>query len=88
MQDWVGAVFLLLLAAGAIIGLKALSKPRSRTAEEFERNAAEGTMVGAGINALQQAIDPAAARAKEVQMQMNDGRFAKKRREGKAADGD
>lgn len=84
MQDWIGLVFLILLVAGAILGLKLLSKPRRRTEQEFERNAAEGSSLGAFANALQEALDPAAAKAKEVQMQMKDGTFRKKKREGKA----
>ncbi|MCA1590278.1 MAG: hypothetical protein LC730_07155 [Acidobacteria bacterium] len=85
MSDWIGLLFFILLIVGALIGVKLLSKPRTRTAEEFERNAAEGTtMLGAGMNALQEALDPAASRAREVQMQMKDGRYRKKKREGKA----
>ncbi len=41
-------------------------------------------MLGAGMNALQELLDPAAAKAKEVQMQMKQGRYLKKKREGKA----
>ena len=41
-------------------------------------------MLGASMNALQEVIDPAAAKAKEVVMQMKDGRYQKKKREGKA----
>ena len=43
MSDWVGLAFLIFLVLAAIVGLRSLSKPRTRTAEEFERNAAEGT---------------------------------------------
>lgn len=85
MQDWIGLVFLILLVLGAIFGLRALSKPRVSTAEEFERRAAdEKTMLGATANALQEAIDPATAKSKEVIAQMQDGTFQKKKREGKA----
>lgn len=74
-----------MLIVGIFIGLKVLSKPQTRTTEEFERRAAESTsMLGATVNALQQAIDPAAAKAKEVQMQIKEGRYGKKKREGKA----
>jgi len=41
-------------------------------------------MLGAGLNALQELMDPSAAKAKEVRMQMKDGRYLKKKREGKA----
>ena len=85
MSDWIGLLFLVLLIVGILVGLKLLSKPVKRTEAEFERNVAEGsTMLGAGMNALQEALDPAAARAKEVQTQMKEGRYNKKKREGKA----
>ncbi len=85
MSDWIGLGFLLLLVIGAILGLRALAKPRPRTAEEFERNAAEGTTaLGASMNALQELMNPEAAKSKEVIEQMKDGRYQKKKREGKA----
>jgi len=85
MADWIGLLFFVLLVAGVFVGLKILSKPEKRTEADFERNAAESTsMLGAGMGALQDLMDPAAARAKEVKMQMKDGRYMKKKREGKA----
>ena len=85
MDDWIGLAFFLLLAAGGLIGLRALSRTATRTPEEFERNAAESTSgLGASMNALQELMNPAAAKAKEVEMQMKDGRYQKKKREGKA----
>src|SRR5262245_57671824 len=86
MGDWIGLGFFVLLIIGAWFGLRALSRPQTRTAEEFERNAAEGTtMLGAGMNALQEMLNPEAAKAKEVQTQMKEGRYQKKKREGKAS---
>src|SRR5688572_22192714 len=85
MSDWIGLIFLVLLIVGALVGLKALSKPRTRTSEEFERNAAEGTTaMGASFNALQELMNPEAAKAKEVITQMKEGRYQKKKREGKS----
>ena len=85
MSDWIGLGFFLLLVLGAIFGLRALAKPRTRTAEEFERGAAENaSFTGALLNALHDVTDPGAQRAKEVRMQMKDGRYLKKKREGKA----
>jgi hypothetical protein len=85
MSDWIGLIFFVLLIAGALAGLKLLSKPVTRTEEEFERNAAASTsMLGASMNALQELMNPEAAKAKEVQTQMKEGRYAKKKREGKA----
>jgi hypothetical protein len=85
MSDWIGLIFFVLLIAGIIVGLKVLAKPVTRTEEEFERNAAEGTtMIGASMNALQELMNPADAKAKEVQTQLKEGRYNKKKREGKA----
>jgi hypothetical protein len=87
MGDWVGLEFFILLIVGAAVGLKLLSRPITRTTEEFERNAAEGTTgLGASMNALQELMNPEAAKAKEVITQMKDGRYQKKKREGKAND--
>ena len=92
MSDWLGLLFFAVLIIGVIVGLKALAKPRKRTTEEFERNAAEGTTaIGASMNALQELMNPEAAKAKEVITQMKEGRYQKKKREGKASgdlDGD
>lgn len=85
MSDWIGLIFFASLIIGIFVGLKILSKPQTRTEAEFERNVSESTsMLGAGVNALQEALDPAAAKAKEVQTQMKEGRYLKKKREGKA----
>ena len=85
MQDWIGLGFFVLLVIGALVALKVLSKPRVSTSDEFERRAAEEkTMLGATMNALQEITDPADARSKEVVMQMKEGTFQKKKREGKA----
>ena len=55
MGDWAGLIFFVVLAVGVVVGLKLLSKPATRTEEEFERNAAEGTTsLGASMNALQE----------------------------------
>ncbi len=87
MSDWIGLIFFVLVVIGVIFGLRALAKPRTRTSEEFERNAAEGTTgLGASMNALNEIMNPAASKAKETITQMKDGRFQKKKREGKAAD--
>jgi hypothetical protein len=85
MGDWIGLIFFALLIVGVIAGLKLLSKPQTRTSEEFERNAAEGTTaLGASMNALQELLNPEAAKSKEVITQMKEGRYQKKKREGKA----
>ncbi|MGE3465841.1 MAG: hypothetical protein AB7J13_02820 [Pyrinomonadaceae bacterium] len=88
MGDWIGLAFFVLLVAAALVGLKVLSRPQTRTTEEFERNAAEGTTaLGASMNALQELMNPEAAKSKQVITQLKEGRYQKKRREGKANDG-
>jgi hypothetical protein len=85
MGDWFGLVFIVLLIVAGLVAIKVLANPRPRTSDEFERNASENTtMVGALMNALHDVTDPGAERAKEVRMQMKDGRYRKKKREGKA----
>jgi hypothetical protein len=87
MNDWIGLAFFVVLIVGAIIGLRALAKPRPRTSEEFERKAAEGTTaLGASMNALQELMNPEAAKSNEVITQMKEGRYEKKKREAKAGD--
>ena len=87
MSDWIGLLFFVLLIAGALAGLKILAKPQKRTEAEFERGAAESaSMLGASMNALQELMNPEAAKAKEVQTQLKEGRYNKKKREGKAND--
>lgn len=83
-SDWLGLVFFVCLAVAAYVGLRSLSRKKTRTSEEFEKNAAEGTLVGAGMNALHEVLNPAEARAKEVKMELKGGSYDKKRREGKA----
>jgi hypothetical protein len=88
MSDWIGVLFFVALLVGAFAGIKALANQEPRTPEEFEKNAAENTtMAGALLNALHDVTDPASQRAKEVRMQMKDGRYQKKRKEGKAGGG-
>ncbi len=85
MEDWIGLGFFVLLIVGAAVGLKVLSKPQTRTSEEFERNAAEGTTgLGASMNALQELMNPEAAKAKEVITQMKDGRYQKKKKDSES----
>ena len=89
MADWVGVGFFVFLIVAAFVGLRRLANPRALTSEEFERSVSEarGGIAAVG-SALQDFVDPAQARAKIVVTQMREGRFLKKRREGKANDSD
>ena len=85
MSDWIGLAFIILLVVAALVAIKVLANPKPRTSEDFERSASENTtIVGALMNALHDVTDPGAERAREVRMQMKDGRYQKKKREGKA----
>lgn len=85
MTDWAGLVILILFGVGVFAGLKLLSKPQTRTEAEFERGVAEGTgLAGAGMNALHEMLNPAEAKKKVVVMELKDGRYNKKKREGKS----
>jgi hypothetical protein len=88
MSDWIGIGFFVLLLFAAYFGIRVLANQKPKTSEEFEKRAAEGSSgLGASMNALHELMNPEAAKAKEVQMQMKDGRYGKKKREGKANDG-
>ena len=85
MSDWLGLAFFVLFFIGIFIGLKILSKPRKLTEAEFEKSVSQSTsLLGASLNALQGILDPSEAKAKEVRMQMKEGRYLKKKREVKA----
>ncbi|MBK7704786.1 MAG: hypothetical protein IPN69_13860 [Acidobacteria bacterium] len=88
MNDWVGLLFFAGLLIAIWAGLKMLSKPVRKTEEEFERSVAESaSMLGASMNALQEMLNPEAAKAREVQTELRSGRFNRKKREGKANGG-
>ena len=72
MKDWIGLGFILLLVVG---GLYLLTRPRKPlTAEEFEKRAGEGPgLLSAGALGLQKILDPAAAKAAEVQEDFRQG---------------
>lgn len=84
MSDWLGLAFFVLLIAGGYFGLKLLANQPKRTEEEFERGVGEsGGGLNATIGALNEALNPSEAKAKEVITQVKEGRFNKKKREGK-----
>ena len=84
MNDWIGLGFLLLLGIGIFFGLRTLAKPQRRSPEEFEKRAAEGAgITNAGFNALNKLLNPEADKGTEIVLQVKEGRFGKKKREGK-----
>lgn len=84
MSDWIGLAFFVLLIGGIFIGLKLLGNQPKRTEQEFENRVSDGTgLMSAGVNALNELLNPNEAKAKEVITQVKEGRFNKKKREGK-----
>ncbi len=85
MSELLGLLFFVVVIAGFYFGLRAIAKARPKSEQEFEKSVAESTsMLGASMNALQELLNPEAAKSKEVQMQLKEGRYSKKRREGKS----
>ncbi len=84
MADWIGLVIIIGWLIGIYFGLKRLGNKPQVTEAEFENRVADGTgLMSAGVNALNEALNPNEAKAKEVKIQLREGRFNKKKREGK-----
>jgi hypothetical protein len=84
MNDWLGLAFCLLLTIGVYLALKRLANPPKNSESEFENRVGDGTgLMSAGVGALNELLNPNEAKAKEVKMQLKEGRFNKKKREGK-----
>jgi hypothetical protein len=84
MSDWFGLLFFVLIIIGVYFALRTLANPKKRTIEDFERGIEEGTgLAGAGMNALQKLLQPEAAKGVEVIMDLKDGRYNKKKQDGK-----
>ena len=84
MSDWIGLTFFVLLLVGVYFGLKMLGNQPKRTEEEFENRDSDGTgFLSAGVGALNEILNPNEAKAKEVKVRLKEGRFNKKKREGK-----
>ncbi len=84
MSDWIGLAFFLLIPIGILIGLKLLSKDRKSTEQEFEQRADEsGSVLTAGVNALNGMLNPGEAKGKEAITEVKKGRYKKKQGAGK-----
>lgn len=79
MSDWIGLAFFLFILAGISFGLKLLSKGRTSTEEEFEERASQsGSLLSAGINAINGMLNPGEAKGKEAITEVKEGRYDKK----------
>jgi hypothetical protein len=86
MSDWIGLIIIIGWIIGIYLGLKRLGNRPQVTEAEFESRVADGTgLLSAGVNALNEALNPNEAKAKEVKIQLKEGRFNKKKREGKGS---
>ncbi|QQS41608.1 MAG: NfeD family protein [Acidobacteriota bacterium] len=87
MSELAGLAFFVLLAAGALFGLRSLAKKRTRTESEFEKGVEESaSLVGAGVKALQGILDPGERKGKEAITELRQGRY--KKRSGADEDAD
>lgn len=84
MDDWIGLIFFLLIPVGIFVGLKLLSRNRKSTEQEFEQRASQsGSLLGAGLNALNGMLNPGEAKGKEAITEVKKGRYNKKQGIGK-----
>ena len=76
MNDWIGLGIILLIVVGGFYAIVRANEPRSLTEEEFQRRAHESRgLLGAGLGALQTALDPAKERAEAVQQDFRQGLY-------------
>ncbi len=88
MSDWIGLAFIVFLVICGLVGLSLLGKPYNVTTEEFERRAQEGPgLISAGMIGIQKLLDPAAAKAAEVQEDLKQGRYNSPDDQGDPPDG-
>ena len=94
MGDWIGLGVILLVVAGALVGMAYLGrKPKPLTADEYERRVAEarGTTRGAaiaGLYAIQKLLNPKAVEAIEVQRDLRAGFYNDAEKKGGGGDDD
>jgi hypothetical protein len=74
-SDWIGLGVIVLLIIAALFGLSQISKPYDvKTEEEFQKRRQEGPgVMTAGLQGLQQMLDPSAKKAVEVQQDLRRG---------------
>lgn len=84
MGDWIGLIFFLLIPVAILVGLKLLSRNRVSTEQEFEQRASQsGSLLGAGLNALNGMLNPGEAKGKEAITEVKKGRYNKRQAKGK-----
>lgn len=83
MSDWIGLAIIAFLVVCGLFGLSQISKPYDVTPEEFEKRAHEAPgLLSAGLSGIQKLLDPAEAKAAEVQQDFKQGTYDKKQESG------
>ena len=74
-SDWIGLGIIALLIIAALFGLRQLTKQYDvKTEEEFQKRRQESPgLMSAGLQGLQQMLDPSAKKAVEVQQDLRRG---------------
>jgi hypothetical protein len=74
-SDWIGLGVIALLIIAALYGLSQITKPYDvKTEEEFQKRRQESPgLMSAGLQGLQQMLDPSAKKAVEVQQDLRRG---------------
>lgn len=74
-SDWIGIGVIGAVIAGILVLLNQVTKPYDvKTEEEFQKRRQEGAgLLTAGLQGLQQVLDPAAKKAVEVQQDLRRG---------------
>lgn len=87
MSDWIGLAIILLIILGGLFAASRLGAPPEEISqEEFERRVKEGARTRAAMFALQQWLNPKAAQAVEVQQDLKQGYYNKKKIPGEGDD--
>jgi hypothetical protein len=77
MNDWVGLAIIVVIVGGGIYALMRANEPKKPlTEEEFQKRVEESrSLAGAGLSALQGALDPSAKKAQVVIEDMKQGYY-------------
>ena len=85
MSDWIGLISIILILCGIYFGLKHLNKPKSLIEPDFEKRVYDSAqLLSAGINALNENLNPSDAKGKIGIEEVKKGRYNKKEKEEKS----
>ena len=87
MGDWAGSIFFIVLVIGAVVGLKALSKQKTRTAESLNEMSPKADRSRRNDERPSGNAKSRRGKGKEVVMQMKEGDRKKRLAETRRTDG-